>query len=93
VRVDALRSHRQVRVELDGVLLAATDCPVMVFETRLPIRYYVDRADFRFGHPIRTDTGTGRPCLPVEPDGPGRFFGQGILLGRPNAEPRTSMGE
>jgi len=32
-RVDALRSTRKVRVELDGVLLAESAAPVMVFET------------------------------------------------------------
>jgi uncharacterized protein (DUF427 family) len=36
VRVDALRSTRPVRVELDGVVLAESPAPVMVFETRLP---------------------------------------------------------
>src|SRR5919204_71192 len=30
-RVDALRSHRPLRVELDGVVLADTQSPVMVF--------------------------------------------------------------
>ena len=36
VRVDALRSNRPVRVELDGVVLADSLSPVMVFETGLP---------------------------------------------------------
>lgn len=35
VRVDALRSHRHVRVELDGITLADTRSPVMLFETGL----------------------------------------------------------
>ena len=43
VRVDALRSSRRVRVEKDGVLLAESSAPVMVFETGLPTRYYLDR--------------------------------------------------
>ena len=45
-RVDALRSTRTVRIELDGVVLAGSDAPVMVFETGLPVRYYLnlDRA-------------------------------------------------
>lgn len=42
VRVDALRSTRSVRVECDGVLLAASPAPVLVFETGLPTRYYLD---------------------------------------------------
>lgn len=49
-RVDALRSHRQVRVELDGVLLAATASPVLLFETGLPTRYYIDPSDVAFEH-------------------------------------------
>jgi uncharacterized protein (DUF427 family) len=45
VRVDALRSHRHVRVAHEGVLLAETRTPVLVFETGLRTRYYVDRFD------------------------------------------------
>jgi hypothetical protein len=36
--VDAIRSTRTVRVELDGVVLVESCSPVMVFETGLPIR-------------------------------------------------------
>ena len=43
VRVDALRSTRHVRVELDGVLLAESSAPVLLFETGLPTRYYLER--------------------------------------------------
>jgi uncharacterized protein (DUF427 family) len=49
-RVDALRSHRQVRVELDDVVLAETRRPVLLFETGLPTRYYIDRTDVAFSH-------------------------------------------
>jgi len=42
-RVDAIRSSRTVRVELEGVLLAESPSPVFVFETGLPTRYYVPR--------------------------------------------------
>lgn len=42
VRVDALRSGRHVRVELDGVVLAESDAPVLLFETGLPTRAYLD---------------------------------------------------
>ena len=38
MRVDALRSSRSVRVELDGVVLAEAPTTVMVFETGLPTR-------------------------------------------------------
>jgi uncharacterized protein (DUF427 family) len=49
-RVDALRSHRHVRVELDGIVLADTRSPVLLFETGLPTRYYIDPTDIAFEH-------------------------------------------
>lgn len=57
-RVDALRSGRHVRVELDGVVLADTRSPVMLFETGLPTRYYIDPTDIAFEHlePSSTQT-------------------------------------
>ena len=61
VRVDALRSNRPVRVELDGVVLADSASPVMVFETGLPTRYYVSRTDVRFAHLVPSDTVTACP--------------------------------
>ena len=60
-RVDALRSDRHVRVELDGVLLAESSRPVVVFETGLPNRYYIDRLDVRFDHLRPSDTVTSCP--------------------------------
>jgi len=60
-RVDALRSDREVRVELDGVVLADSRSPVMVFETGLPTRYYVNRTDVRFEHLIPSGTVTACP--------------------------------
>ena len=60
-RVDALRSNRPVRVELDGVVLADADSAVMVFETGLPTRYYLSRTDVDFAHLIPTDTVTACP--------------------------------
>ncbi|CAJ1497656.1 DUF427 domain-containing protein [[Mycobacterium] burgundiense] len=57
-RVDALRSHRRVTVTLAGVALADTTSPVLLFETSLPTRYYIDKADVRFEHlePSSTET-------------------------------------
>ena len=60
-RVDALRSARAVRIELDGVLLAESASPVMVFETGLPTRYYVNRTEVNFGHLQPTQTVTSCP--------------------------------
>ncbi|WP_433506650.1 DUF427 domain-containing protein [Pseudonocardia halophobica] len=44
-RVDVLTSSRHVRLELDGVLLAESRRPVLLFETMLPTRYYLHRED------------------------------------------------
>jgi len=60
-RVDALRSGRTVRVELDGTVLASSDAPVMVFETGLPTRYYLDRTAVRWEHLVPSDTVTACP--------------------------------
>ena len=60
-RVDALRSNRPVRVELDGVVLADAGSTVMVFETGLPTRYYLSRTDVDFAHLIATGTMTACP--------------------------------
>ena len=57
-RVDALRSHRHVRVELEGTLLADTHSPVVLFETGLPTRYYIDRTDVLFANLTPGDTET-----------------------------------
>ncbi|SDS09842.1 Uncharacterized conserved protein, DUF427 family [Friedmanniella luteola] len=44
-RVDALPSSRHVVVSLDGVVLADSRSPVLLFETGLPTRYYLPPAD------------------------------------------------
>ena len=41
-----------LRVELDGAALADTHRPVLLFETGLPTRYYIDRTDVTFEHLI-----------------------------------------
>ena len=61
VRVDALRSTRTVRVELDGTVLAESSSPIMVFETGLPTRYYLNRTEIDFAHMIPTGTVTECP--------------------------------
>ena len=60
-RVDALRSARPVRIELDGAVLAASDSPVMLFETGLPTRYYFNRTHVNFEHLEATDTVSSCP--------------------------------
>ncbi|HEY3869763.1 MAG TPA: DUF427 domain-containing protein [Actinocrinis sp.] len=61
VRVDALRSARRVRVEIDRVELASSSSPVMVFETGLPTRYYLNRTDVNLAVLEATDTQTACP--------------------------------
>ncbi len=60
-RVDALRSTRHVRIELDGAVLADSPAPVMVFETGLPTRYYFNPTEVDFDHLVATDTVTSCP--------------------------------
>lgn len=61
VRVDALRSTRPIRVELEGVVLAEAPSSVMVFETGLPTRYYLDRGQIDLRQLMATDTVTACP--------------------------------
>ncbi|GAB2928072.1 DUF427 domain-containing protein [Rhodococcus aerolatus] len=60
VRVDALRSHRRVRVSLDGAVLADSPDAVVVFETGLPPRFYLDPT--RVDHALLTPSGTVTRC-------------------------------
>jgi uncharacterized protein (DUF427 family) len=46
-RVDILASSRHVRVEVDGVTVAETRQPRILFETTLPPRYYMPLTDVR----------------------------------------------
>ena len=46
-RVDILASSRRVRIELDGVTLAESGQPRILFETGLPPRYYLPLTDLR----------------------------------------------
>lgn len=44
-RVDVLQSSRHVRVEVDGVTVAESTQPRLLFETGLPTRYYLPKTD------------------------------------------------
>lgn len=44
-RIDCLRSSRHVQIAYEGVTLADTTRPTLLFETPLPTRFYVPRAD------------------------------------------------
>jgi uncharacterized protein (DUF427 family) len=73
-RIDVLRSSRHVRIELDGRLLAESNRPMLLFETLLPVRFYLPREDVA----VRlepSDTATycaykGRASYYSLPDGP-----------------------
>jgi uncharacterized protein (DUF427 family) len=57
-RVDVLASSRHVRVDIDGVTVADSARPVILFETGLPPRYYLPLSDIRTDllRPSRTQT-------------------------------------
>jgi uncharacterized protein (DUF427 family) len=46
-RVDILASSRHVRIEVDGVTVADSTSPRILFETGLPPRYYLPLSDLR----------------------------------------------
>jgi uncharacterized protein (DUF427 family) len=60
-RIDILPSSRQVRVALDGVTIAETTSARMLFETHLPVRYYLPKTDVRMDLLERSATSTGCP--------------------------------
>jgi len=44
-RIDCLRSSRHIEISNDGVTLADTTRPTLLFETPLPTRFYIPRED------------------------------------------------
>ena len=60
-RVDVLHSSRHVRVAVAGELVADTRRPSLLFETGLPTRYYVPKADVRMDLLVPTETETRCP--------------------------------
>jgi len=56
-RIDVLASSRHLRLELDGHVLAESSRPMLLFETMLPVRYYLPRGDVR-AKLVRSDTHT-----------------------------------
>jgi uncharacterized protein (DUF427 family) len=60
-RVDIVPSSRHVRVELDGVTIAETVKPTVIFETGLPMRYYVPKTHVRMDLLTPTETVTHCP--------------------------------
>lgn len=60
-RVDILPSSRHVQVEIDGVPVADSHCPLLLFETGLPTRYYLPQTDVRLDLLTRSDHTTECP--------------------------------
>jgi uncharacterized protein (DUF427 family) len=55
-RVDILPSSRHVRVEVDGVTIAESAKPTLLFETGLPVRYYLPKTHVRLDLLAPTET-------------------------------------
>jgi uncharacterized protein (DUF427 family) len=55
-RVDVLASSRHVRLQVDGQTIAESPRPTLLFETSLPVRYYLPRThvDMRLLSPSDT---------------------------------------
>jgi uncharacterized protein (DUF427 family) len=73
-RIDVLRSTRRVSIELDGRVLAESSRPMLLFETPLPVRFYLPREDVS-ARLVPSDTATycaykGRASYYSLPDGP-----------------------
>jgi uncharacterized protein (DUF427 family) len=60
-RIDILPSSRHVRVEVDGVTIAETTKPTLLFETGLRTRYYLPRTHVRMDLLTPTDTASHCP--------------------------------
>jgi uncharacterized protein (DUF427 family) len=55
-RVDILPSSRHVRVEVDGVTVAESASPRLLFETSLPVRYYLPKTHVRMDLLVHTES-------------------------------------
>ncbi len=60
-RVDVLPSSRRIKVVVDGITVADTKRPWLLFETGLPIRYYISSHDARMDLLVPSDTVTSCP--------------------------------
>src|SRR3954454_14396609 len=55
-RIDVLPSSRHVRIEIDGVTVAESSNPTLLFETGLPVRYYLPKTHVRLDLLAHTDS-------------------------------------
>ncbi|MFV1989661.1 MAG: DUF427 domain-containing protein, partial [Acidimicrobiales bacterium] len=59
-RIDVVESRRHIQVEIDGVVVADSVRPRLLFETYMPTRYYLPQEDVRLD--LLTSTGTTTRC-------------------------------
>jgi uncharacterized protein (DUF427 family) len=60
-RIDVLQGSQHVQVMLDGVIVADSQRPVILYETGLPTRYYLQKPDVRLDLLVASDTTTHCP--------------------------------
>jgi len=60
-RVDAVPSSRHVRVTVGGEIIADSTNAIFVFETRMPMRFYIPKEDVRLDLLIGSDLKTACP--------------------------------
>jgi uncharacterized protein (DUF427 family) len=60
-RIDILASSRHVRVEVDGLTIAESASPRLLFESGLPVRYYLPKTHVRIDLLVSSDTVTQCP--------------------------------
>lgn len=60
-RIDILQSARHIRVEVDGETVAESRQPRLLFETGLPTRYYLPKADVKMELLTESDLVTSCP--------------------------------
>ena len=60
-RVDVLNSSRHVKIVVGGEVVAETHRPRLLFETGLPVRYYIPKLDVRLDLLTATNTSTRCP--------------------------------
>src|SRR4051812_44739608 len=57
-RIDIVHGSRHVRVEVEGEMVAESSRPYLLFETGLPVRYYLPPEDVRTDRLAPSDTST-----------------------------------
>jgi uncharacterized protein (DUF427 family) len=60
-RVDVLNSSRHIRIEVDGIEVANTRSPKLLYETGLPVRSYIPKTDCRLDLLVPSELTTACP--------------------------------